>query len=148
MGYKEKVCPKCNSVHNKRGVYCSRSCGNQKSHKPETKKLIAKKQSEWMSSGDERAEAQLHSFTSLGNNKVAEPIAPIVPVDVGYRRYVEDGDLWEEVQLPETLPIETHLCGTMWEVYVAHVCGRMCMGSRVGVHALSRVYGCNIAILI
>jgi coproporphyrinogen III oxidase len=97
MGYKSKTCPKCGAVHNKRGVYCSRSCGNQKKHKPETKKLIAQKQSEWMTSGDERAEAQVHSFTSLGNNKVADPVAPIVPRDAGYGRYVEDGDLWEEV---------------------------------------------------
>jgi hypothetical protein len=28
MGYKSKTCPKCNAVHNKRGEFCSRSCGN------------------------------------------------------------------------------------------------------------------------
>ena len=97
MGYKEKVCPKCNSKHNKRGEFCSRSCGNTRKHKPETKKLIAQKQTEWLTSGDERAEVAVHNFVSLGNNKVAEPVAPIVPRDAGYGRFVEDGDLWEEV---------------------------------------------------
>jgi hypothetical protein len=97
MGYKSKTCPKCGVVHNKRGEFCSRSCGNQKKHKPETKALLAKKQSEWMTSGDERAEAQIHSFTSLGVNKSPEPVAPIVSRDIGHNRFVEDGDLWEEV---------------------------------------------------
>jgi len=96
MGYKSKTCPKCGAVHNKRGEFCSRSCGNQKKHTPETKALIAKKQTEWMTSGDDKAEAQLHSFTSLGNNQTPDPIAPIRPVDIG-NRFVQDGDLWEEV---------------------------------------------------
>jgi hypothetical protein len=93
MAYKEKVCPKCGNKHNKRGEFCSRSCGNQKKHKPETKKLLAQKQTEWLTSGDDRAEVAIHNFV----NKSPEPIAPIVPRDAGYRRYVEDGDLWEEV---------------------------------------------------
>jgi len=96
MGYKSKTCPKCNAVHTKRGEYCSRSCGNQKKHKPETKALLAKKQTEWMTSGDEKAEAQLHSFTSLGNNKTPEPVAPVRD-NMGSGRFVQDGDLWEEV---------------------------------------------------
>jgi len=96
MGYKSKTCPKCNAVHNKRGEHCSRSCGNQKKHTPETKALIAKKQTEWLTSGDERAEAQVHSFTSLGNNQIPDPVAPIRD-NIGRGRFVQDGDLWEEV---------------------------------------------------
>jgi hypothetical protein len=97
MAYKEKVCPKCGVTHNKRGEFCSRSCGNTRKHKPETKKKIGEAKHAWLTSGNEVAEAQVHSFTSLGNNKVADPVPPIVPKDVGYKRYVEDGDLWEEV---------------------------------------------------
>ena len=96
MGYKSKTWPKCNAVHNKRGEFCSRSCGNQKKHTPETKALIAKKQTEWMTSGDDRAEAQVHSFTSLGNNQIPDPVAPIRD-NMGSGRFVQDGDLWEEV---------------------------------------------------
>ena len=110
MAYKEKVCPNCNSKHTKRGEFCSRSCGNSRPLTKEQKKKIGAAKSAWLTSGDEKAEAAIHSFTSLGNNKVAEPIAPIVPRDVGYGRYVEDGDVWEEVQW---------LCGgSMWRMYV------------------------------
>jgi hypothetical protein len=95
MGYKSKTCPKCAVVHNKRGEFCSRSCGNQKKHTPETKALIAKKQTEWLTSGDEKAEAQVHSFTSLGNNQIPDPVAPMRD-NMGNGRFVQDGDLWEE----------------------------------------------------
>jgi hypothetical protein len=97
MGYKSKTCPKCNAVHNKRGEFCSRSCGNQRKHKPETKEKIGKAKSAWLTSGDERAEAEVHNFTSLGANKTPEPVPPMITRDVGHKRFVEDGDLWEEV---------------------------------------------------
>ena len=96
MAYKEKTCPKCGSKHNKRGEYCGRSCGNAKSHTKATKALLSKKQTEWLTSGDDRAEAQIHSFTSLGVNKTPDPIAPMKPVEIGSGRFVQDGDLWEE----------------------------------------------------
>ena len=96
MGYKSKTCPKCAVVHNKRGEFCSRSCGNQKKHTPETKKKIGEAKSAWLTSGDEKAEAQVHSFTSLGNNQTPDPVAPIRD-NIGGGRFVQDGDLWEEV---------------------------------------------------
>jgi hypothetical protein len=97
MAYKEKICPKCNSKHNKRGEFCSRSCGNSRPLTKEQKQKIGAAKSAWLTSGDEKAEAAIHSFTSLGNNKVADPVAPIVSRDIGHNRFVEDGDLWEEV---------------------------------------------------
>jgi len=96
MGYKEKTCPKCGSKHNKRGEFCGRSCGNTKSHTSETKQLLSKKQTEWLTSGDDRAEVAVHNFVSLGANKVLDPIAPMKPVEIGSGRFVQDGDLWEE----------------------------------------------------
>jgi hypothetical protein len=97
MAYKEKICPKCNSKHTKRGEFCSRSCGNSRPLTKEQKQKIGAAKSAWLTSGDEKAEAAIHSFTSLGNNKVADPVAPIVSRDIGHNRFVEDGDLWEEV---------------------------------------------------
>ena len=97
MGYKEKTCPKCGDKHNKRGEFCSRSCGNTRKHKPETKALLAKKQTEWLTSNTDEAEVAKHNFISKRINGEPDPVAPIVPVDVGHGRYVEDGDLWEEV---------------------------------------------------
>lgn len=97
MAYKEKTCPKCGVKHKKRGEFCSRSCGNTRAHKAETKKKIGKAISTWLTSGDERAEAQVHNFTSQGSNKAPDPIAPMKPIDIGHKRFVQDGDLWEEV---------------------------------------------------
>ena len=96
MAYKEKTCPKCGNKHNKRGVFCGRSCGNTKSHTSETRALLSQKQTEWLTSGDERAEVAVHNFVSQGTNKTPDPIAPIRD-NIGGGRFVQDGDLWEEV---------------------------------------------------
>ena len=135
MGYKSKTCPKCGVTHNKRGEFCSRSCGNTRAHTKESKQAISDAKKEWHATS-EIAAVVAHNYTSLGNNKVADPVAPIVSRDIGHNRFVEDGDLWEEVQL---LSVEG-LCGAMSEGYVAHLCGCMCMWC---VSALER---CNIAI--
>jgi hypothetical protein len=96
MAYKEKTCPKCGNKHNKRGEFCSRSCGNTRAHTKQSKQAISDAKREWHATS-ETAAVVAHNYTSLGNNKSPEPIAPLVPRDVGYRRFVEDGDLWEEV---------------------------------------------------
>jgi hypothetical protein len=96
MAYKEKTCPKCGSKHNKRGVFCGRSCGNTKSHTSEAKEKIAENKRMWHATSD-TAEVVAHNFISLGNNKTPDPIAPIKPIDLGNNRFVQDGDIWEEV---------------------------------------------------
>ena len=40
---KEKDCPRCGTTHTKRGLYCSRSCGNVREHTEEDKKVRRKK---------------------------------------------------------------------------------------------------------
>jgi hypothetical protein len=39
----EKICPRCNIKHTKRGLFCSRSCGNVREHTEEDKKVRRKK---------------------------------------------------------------------------------------------------------
>jgi hypothetical protein len=39
--YSIKICPRCSSEHRKEGVYCSRSCGNKRTHSEESKKKTA-----------------------------------------------------------------------------------------------------------
>jgi hypothetical protein len=95
MGYKEKTCPKCGVTHNKRGVFCGRSCGNTRAHTKESRQAISDAKREWHATS-ETAAVVAHNYTSLGNNKIADPIAPIKPIDLG-NRFVQDGDLWEEV---------------------------------------------------
>jgi hypothetical protein len=50
----------------------------------------------WHATSD-TAEVVAHNFISLGNNKTPDPIAPIKPIDLGNNRFVQDGDIWEEV---------------------------------------------------
>ena len=96
MAYKEKVCPKCNSKHNKRGEFCSRSCGNTRKHTKESKQAISDAKKEWHATS-ETAAVVAHNYISKRINGEPDPVAPIVPRDAGYKRFVEDGDLWEEV---------------------------------------------------
>jgi len=45
--YKTKNCPKCGISHNKRGPYCSRSCGNGREHSAEDKMVRSVKLKEY-----------------------------------------------------------------------------------------------------
>ena len=96
MGYKSKTCPKCGVTHNKRGEFCSRSCGNTRKHTKESKQAISDAKKEWHATS-ETAAVVAHNYISKRINGEPDPVAPIVPRDAGYGRYVEDGDLWEEV---------------------------------------------------
>jgi hypothetical protein len=97
MAYKEKTCPKCSSKHTKRGEFCSRSCGNQRKHKAETKKKIGVAKSAWLTSGTDEAEVEKHNFTSKRINGEPEPIAPPTKKPIQSNQFVQDGDLWTEV---------------------------------------------------
>ena len=96
MAYKEKTCPACGVTHNKRGEYCSRSCGNKKKHTAETKAKIAEVKREWHATSD-TAQVAAHNFTSKGLNKEAEPVPPQTHTPLGSNQFVEDGDLWTEM---------------------------------------------------
>lgn len=96
MAYKEKTCPNCGATHNKRGEFCSRSCGNQRKHTPETKAKLSKKQTEWLTSGNEVAEVAKHNFISKRINGEPDPVAPPVRAPLSDNQFVQDGDLWEE----------------------------------------------------
>lgn len=96
MAYKEKTCPKCGVTHNKRGEFCSRSCGNQRKHTAETKAKIAEGKREWLSSGTDAAEVEKHNYISKRINGDPDPLPPVTPTPVRSNQFVQDGDLWEE----------------------------------------------------
>jgi hypothetical protein len=96
MAYKEKTCPTCGVTHKKRGAYCSRSCGNTRPMSDAQKESIAAAKREWHATS-ETAEIAAHNFISQGKNKDPDPIPPQKPIDLGVGRFVQDGDLWEEV---------------------------------------------------
>jgi len=43
----QKTCPRCGITHNKRGPYCSRSCGNVREHTEEDKTVRSIKLTEY-----------------------------------------------------------------------------------------------------
>ena len=97
MAYKEKECRKCGVKHTKRGEFCSRSCGNSRPLTTEQKRKIGDAKSAWLTGGTDEAEVAKHNFTSGGNNKPAEPIAPHTKAPLQSNQFVQDGDLWTEV---------------------------------------------------
>jgi hypothetical protein len=61
--YKEKKCPVCNSLHRKRGLFCSQSCANSNQKKtPEHVKNIKKSIAEYQNSPEGLANAQRQSL--------------------------------------------------------------------------------------
>jgi hypothetical protein len=60
------------------------------------KESMAATKRKWHATSDIAAVAA-HNYTSKGLNKDPDPIPPAKPIDIGYGRFVEDGDIWEEV---------------------------------------------------
>lgn len=92
MAYKEKTCPKCFTKHTKRGEFCSRSCGNTRPHKPETKTAIAITQANRHINGDEIAEHQRYVMAVV--NGAIDPVPPVTKSPIQSNQFVQDGDLW------------------------------------------------------
>ena len=96
MAYKEKTCLKCGVKHNKRGQFCSRSCGNSREHTEQQKESMAATKREWHATSDIAA-VVAHNYVSKGINGEPDPVPPMKPIDLGSGRFVQDGDIWEEV---------------------------------------------------
>lgn len=93
MAYKQKTCPKCGTVHNKRGEFCSRSCGNSRKPTEEHKQKLAEVKRAWIYSDSDAAE---ESRWRINNHDAPEPIAPPTKSPIKSNQFVQDGDLWEE----------------------------------------------------
>lgn len=109
--YKEKNCPTCGTTHRKQGIYCSRSCGNARSHTLAHKRHLSKKQTEHMSSADaneqrEKIGAQGKLQLKKINNRDDEDLQEMTLDDFMVEPQIDDlpagkfragGDLWTEV---------------------------------------------------
>jgi hypothetical protein len=95
VAYKEKTCPKCGVTHNKRGEFCSRSCGNSRTPTAEHKQAISDAKKEWHATS-EIAEVAAHNFISAGRNKEPDPISPPVRVPLEDNQFVADGCVWTD----------------------------------------------------
>ena len=109
--YKEKVCPTCGTTHRKQGIYCSRSCGNSRTHTLAHKRHLSKKQSEHMNSENaldarDRAVKQITLERKKQTNRADEDLQSLTLDDFMVEPIVDDlpsgqfragGDLWTEV---------------------------------------------------
>ena len=95
MAYKEKTCPACGTKHKKRGEFCSRSCGNKRSHTAESKKAISDAKKHWHATS-EVAAVVAHNYTSKRINGEPDPIAPPVRVPLENNQFVADGCVWTD----------------------------------------------------
>lgn len=92
MAYKEKECPKCGTKHNKRGQYCSRSCGNGRVWSDEMRAVFSEKQSEFINGDSDVAE---EARWRINNYDEEEPPSPVRDKSaLPSRSFVEDGDIW------------------------------------------------------
>ena len=93
MPYKEKTCPVCSKTHKKRGMYCSRSCGNTRAMPEHQKEAIAAAKKEWHATSDIAA-VTVYNYISKANNAAPEPVAPPTKVPLDDNQFVADGDVW------------------------------------------------------
>ncbi len=111
-----KECPKCGTMHNKkRADYCSRACANSRKWTFEHKKVFSEKQKAYMASEESEEHRYKKSIQTtmlmkagkMGYAQATEDpedimtnpddyfiITPRVEID---GKFVEGGDLWEEV---------------------------------------------------
>ena len=109
--YKEKNCPTCGTTHRKQGVYCSRSCGNSRTHTYAHKKHLSAKQSEHMNSENaldarDRATKQITLERKKHTNRADTDLQEMTLDDFMVDPQIDDlpagsfragGDLWTEV---------------------------------------------------
>lgn len=94
MSYREKTCPKCGTKHNKRGEYCSRSCGNSRPMPKHQRESMSESKKKWHAESDVAA-VVAHNYVSKRINGDPEPIAPVRSERIlDQNQFVEDGDLW------------------------------------------------------
>ena len=96
-----KNCPKCGAIHTKPGKFCSRACANSRQWTDEHKKIFSDRQREYMASDQsEEHRAKTIDIDQLDRDEVLtnpDEYFIITPRTEFDGKYVEDGDLWEEI---------------------------------------------------
>ena len=110
-----KNCPKCNTVHEKPGVFCSRQCANSRQWTQEHRQVFSEKQKDYMSREESEGHRYKKSIQSrmllragvMGSNRAVEHPDDVmtdpddyflVPPREEHRLFVEEGDVWEVVE--------------------------------------------------
>ena len=109
---KMKSCPKCETEHDKPGIFCSRACANSRQWTEEHKKVFSEKQKEYMARDESEGHRYKRSIQArmlkragiMGNAAPVERPEDVMtdpddyflvpPRDEG-EHFVEGGDVWE-----------------------------------------------------
>ena len=108
--YKTKTCPTCNTTHKKRGLYCSRSCGNSRTFTQKERKSRSEKLTKYQNA-PEQLDVRNHAAEriALVQKKNAakddadlqamtldDVYVPPVTLNTDHNQFVAGGDLWTE----------------------------------------------------
>ena len=108
MPYKAKDCPTCGATHTKRGLYCSRSCGNHRTYTKEQRLAKSVALTKHLTSDSEVAEKQRWIISEVGKRSRERStnidahernyddynVIPARPLERGQE--ILGGDLWTE----------------------------------------------------
>ena len=108
--YKEKICPTCSTTHKKRGEYCSRSCGNSRTHTRAHIEVLSQKAKANHAAGihqehtenfvavlkHARKKALNPLDTDLQELNYEDLLVPPVVKALPDGKFVQDGDLWTD----------------------------------------------------
>ena len=109
--YKTKTCPTCNTIHKKRGLFCSRSCGNSRTFSQKERQLRSEKLTIHQNA-PEQLDVRNHAAEriALVQKKNANPndpdiqamtvddvYVPPLTLSTDHNQFVAGGDLWTEV---------------------------------------------------
>jgi hypothetical protein len=68
----QKICPRCNSKHTKKGTFCSRSCANVREHTEQDKEVRRKKLIEYHETPEGKATREKASRFITAQNRGEE----------------------------------------------------------------------------
>ena len=91
--YREKVCPRCEKKHRKRGPFCSASCGNSDREVTENKRENMRKVAEEYNKTPEAIAKQKLFHTGITPDEFAVDIPTLSPDISDYDDY-ERGENW------------------------------------------------------
>ena len=108
--YKEKICPTCGTSHKKRGPFCSRSCGNSRTHTKSHLEVLSQKAKANHAAGihqehtenfvavlkHARKKALNPQDTDLQELNYEDLLVPPVVKTLPDGKFVQDGDLWTD----------------------------------------------------
>jgi predicted nucleic acid-binding Zn ribbon protein len=92
--YREKECPTCGTKHRKKGLFCSRSCGNGREFTEEDKKVRRKKLLEYLQTPE--GVATMKKSAAISSGEIQGVSAEEWAVDIPEIKDIRDYDMFDD----------------------------------------------------